>query len=65
MRNASGDTGRRLLPMKRCVPLSMEKTMTGKLFRMSDLKYVAKFAEFWAVLAVVAVAAFLVGVTAG
>ncbi len=36
-----------------------------KLLRWSDLKYVAKFGEFWMVLAMATVAAFFLGLTAG
>lgn len=39
--------------------------MIDKLLRWSDLKYVAKFGEFWAVLGVVAVATFVLGLAAG
>ena len=39
--------------------------MIGKSLRWSDLKYVAKFGEFWTVLAAVAVATFILGLVAG
>ena len=39
--------------------------MIGKSLRLSDLKYIAKFGEFWTVLAVVAVATFVLGLAAG
>jgi len=38
--------------------------MIGKSLRWCDFKYVAKFSEFWAALAVMAVAAFLLGLAA-
>jgi hypothetical protein len=39
--------------------------MIGKSLRWSDLKYVAKFGEFWTVLVAVAAAAFVLGLVAG
>ena len=39
--------------------------MIGKSLRWSDLKYIAKFGELWTVLAVVAVATFVLGLAAG
>lgn len=39
--------------------------MRIKPFRWTDLKYVAKFGEFWAALAGVSAAAFLLGLVAG
>ncbi len=38
--------------------------MIGEPLKWSNFKYVAKFAEFWTALAVMAVAAFLLGLAA-
>lgn len=38
--------------------------MIGKPLKWCDFKYVSKFAEFWAALAVTAAAAFLLGLAA-
>jgi hypothetical protein len=40
------------------------KAMIGKSLKWSDFKYVAKFSEFWTALAVMAAAAFLLGLAA-
>lgn len=39
--------------------------MIGKPLRWSDLKYVAKFGEFWTTLVMAALAAFVLGRIAG